>query len=60
MSVQKVKHEDVKKIRELNKKRMYHLEKSNELTIMNIAKMFDVSATTVWNICHGQSYRQTK
>ena len=60
MSVQKVKHEDVLKIRELNKQRMYHLEKSNELALMNIAKMFNVSPTTVWNICHGQSYRQVK
>ena len=60
MSVQKVKHEDVLKIRELNKQRMYHLEKSNELALMNIAKMFDVSPTTVWNICHDVSYRQVK
>lgn len=60
MSVQKVKHEDVLKIREMDKKREFYRQKADEYKIENIAKKFNVSPTTIYAICNGIAYARVK
>lgn len=57
MSVRKLTAEDVKQIRELDKARVQAYLTYRSLTRYEIAKKFDVSYTTVTNICDQTSYQ---